>query len=585
MTPLERASFLHQQGKLPEAESAYQTVLKVDREQFDALHGLAILRCQQGRYEEASGLFRRALRQKPQSPEAEYNLGTALEALRRLEEAAQHYRRAIELNPKAVPAHNNLGNVLKALGRHEDAIWHYWKALELRPDFAIAHNNLGNALQALGRREEAEAHYRQALALNANYAEAHNNLGNVLRLLGRGAESLNHYERALAADPGYVEAHNNFGNALKELGRFKEAAARQRRAIALDPRHGGAYLDLVEAERLAADDPLLGKMESLVADTGALAANARVPLHFALARAYDELGRHDDAFRHMRLANALKRREITHDEALMRERFAQVKAVVSAELLRQKAGSGDPATAPIFVLGMPRSGTTLVEQILASHPQVFGGGELDELSTLARTLGYPNGLGAADAQRLRALGASYVRRVRARAGPAPLWITDKMPANFTYVGLIHLILPNTRIIHTRRNPVDTCLSCFSKLFVGAGQSFSYDLAELGRYWREYDELMSHWRRVLPEGVIYELQYEDLVADTEAEARRLLAYCGIPWDDACLSFHATERPVRTASAAQVRRPIYQSAVARWRAYEGHLGPLLQELPPERVRDGR
>jgi hypothetical protein len=224
---------------------------------------------------------------------------------------------------------------------------------------------------------------------------------------------------------------------------------------------------------------------------------------------------------------------------------------------------------------MPRSGTTLVEQILASHPDVFGAGEIDDLTLLAEAMPYPEGLPEASAEQLRALGASYVAGVRGRAGAA-LWITDKMPSNFYYVGLIRLALPNARIIHTRRDPVDTCLSCFSKLFVGVAQPFSYDLRELGRYWRQYDALMAHWRQVLPERAMLEIQYEELVADLETQARRLVAYCGLDWNDACLAFHETRRAVRTASAVQVRRPVYKSAVGRWRIYEEQLAPLIEEL---------
>jgi hypothetical protein len=292
------------------------------------------------------------------------------------------------------------------------------------------------------------------------------------------------------------------------------------------------------------------------------------------------LGRHDEAFRHLAQGCALKRRELAYDEAAMLAYFARIKRVFTPELMRDKAGSGDPSSVPLFILGMPRSGTSLVEQILASHPDVFGAGELNDLSRLAKSMPYPEGIADAGAEQLRKLGAGYVARARARGGDA-LRVSDKMPANFFYVGFIRLVLPNARIIHTRRNPVDVCLSCFSQLFLGSGQNFSYDLGELGRYWRQYDALMAHWRQILPEGVMLEIDYADLVDDTEAQARRLLDFCGIGWNDACLAFHQTKRPVLTASVAQVRQPIYRSALGKWRAYERHLAPLLKELTPEQV----
>jgi tetratricopeptide (TPR) repeat protein len=578
---VERALFLHQQGSLSEAASLYQAVLRTDRDQFDALHGLGILRNQQRRHEEARSLFRRALRQNPQSAEAEYNLGIALNALKRLDEAVLHYQKALALRSDFFQAYNNLGNVLKALGRRDEAMEQFRLALIVKPDFPIAHNNLGNSLQASGQREEAATHYRQAIALQPNYVEAHNNLGNVLRLLGRSAEALPHYERALALDPGYVEAQYNYGNVLKELGRFDEAASALRQTIVLNPQNAGAYLDLVETQKIMPDDPATVAMERLVSDKKALGNVERLPLHFALGRVYDDLGRHDAAFRHFALGNAMRRREIPYDEAVTVDYFSQIKRVFTPELMRDKAGSGDPSPAPLFILGMPRSGSTLVEQILATHPRVFGAGELEDMQRLAKALPYPDGLTSAGADRLREFGQNYMKGIEALGSQAVL-ISDKMPANFFYVGLIRLALPNARIIHTRRNAVDTCLSCFSKHFVGQ-QNYSYDLGELGRYWCQYDALMAHWRKILPEDAMLEIRYEDVVADIETQARRLIAFCGLDWDDVCLDFYKNKRPVMTASVAQVRRPIFQSSVGRWRAYEHHLAPLLKELPLDQVTE--
>jgi tetratricopeptide (TPR) repeat protein len=577
---VEQAFSLHQQGRLREAELLYDAILQSDRDQVEALHGLGVLCCQQRRYQKARDLLERALRRSPQSAELEFNLGIALKGLKRFEEAVVHYQRALALQPDFFAACNNLGNLLQTLNRHEEAIAQYRRALAINPDFAVGHNNLGNSLQATSFLEDAERHYRRAIALAPSYAEAHHNLGNALRLLGRNEEALACYERALVSDPGFVEAQSKVGNVLKELGRFDEAASALRRAVAIDREHVRAYLDLVEIAHIDPNGPELTAMETLAADDSMRADSAMAPLHFALARVYDAQGRYDDAFRHLALGNGLKRREIAYDEGAILQYFERIRRVFTTEFIREKAGSGDPSTAPLFILGMPRSGTTLVEQVLASHPKVFGAGELDDLSKLAKTRPFPEGLAEMAPDQLRELGASYVRRARARGGDAA-WISDKMPANFFYVGLIHLALPNARIIHTRRNAVDTCLSCFSQLFVGSGQGFSYDLAELGRYWRHYDALMAHWRRILPEGAMIEIQYRDLVIDLETQARRLLAYCGIEWDDACLAFHQNKRPVRTASAAQVRRPIYQSSIGRWRAYERHLAPLLAELPPDQM----
>ena len=253
----------------------------------------------------------------------------------------------------------------------------------------------------------------------------------------------------------------------------------------------------------------------------------------------------------------------------------------SRELIAAKS-CGDPTCMPIFVIGMPRSGTTLVEQILASHPMVHGAGELQTFNDVVlevrgpdgNTLPYPDFVPSLDRGALKAVGERYVALVR-KLAPSGERVTDKMPSNYYFAGLIHLALPNAKLIHTMRDPVDTCVSCFSKLF-SAEQNHTYDLSELGRYYRHYEKLMAHWRRVLPQDRMLDVRYEDVVADLEAQARRVIAYCGLPWDDRCLAFHKTDRPVRTASATQVRQPIYASAIGRWKVYEEFLGPLLKEL---------
>ena len=269
--------------------------------------------------------------------------------------------------------------------------------------------------------------------------------------------------------------------------------------------------------------------------------------------------------------------------------FDQIEAAFTPELIAEKSGGGDPSSMPIFVIGMPRSGTTLVEQIIASHPQVHGAGELKTFNDVVltvhgpdgKTIPYPDFVPALAAGPLKQIGSRYLALVRdlvsrsdGEKKDAP-YVTDKMPSNYYFAGLIHLALPNAKIIHTMRDPVDTCISCFSKLFAGE-QNHTYDLGELGRYYKRYQQLMAHWRRVLPPGRIFDVRYEDVVADVEGEARRIIAHCGLPWDDRCLAFHETRRPIRTASATQVRQPIYKSAVGRWRVYEQQLGPLLIAL---------
>jgi hypothetical protein len=275
---------------------------------------------------------------------------------------------------------------------------------------------------------------------------------------------------------------------------------------------------------------------------------------------------------------------LVYDEAAVLDALERTRKAFTAELMRANRGAGDPSSLPVFIFGMPRSGTTLVEQILASHPQVFGAGEIADFTQAIAGLGgvaaqaqySPEALSRLPDEDLRRLGASYVERIR-RLAPAAARIANKTPGNFHFAGLIHLALPNARLIHTRRDPVDTCLSCFQQMFPET-LSYTFDLAELGRYYRAYEAVMAHWRAALPSGAMLEVQYEEVVADLEGQARRIVAHCGLEWDPRCLSFHETERPVRTASVMQVRQPIYTSSVGRWRAYEAFLGPLLAELGP-------
>jgi len=297
-----------------------------------------------------------------------------------------------------------------------------------------------------------------------------------------------------------------------------------------------------------------------------------------LGKAYDDCDQPARAFNYFSQGNALKRQEVPYDEAATLGVMERTREVFSAGMMAAAGGQGDPSVEPIFIIGMPRSGSTLVEQILASHPQVYGAGESREFHHLVNNFApgrsYLDAVTDLTGPELQRFGELYLTRVRP-ADSTPARITDKLLINFLYAGLIHLALPNARIIHTRRDPADTCLSCFTKLF-SVGQYFSYELGELGRYYRAYQRLMDHWRSVLPSRVLIEVDYEAVVADPETQVRRLLAHCGLDWDPACLDFHHSERAVRTASAVQVRQQIYGQSVGRWRKYAPFLQPLLREL---------
>jgi Tfp pilus assembly protein PilF len=512
---------------------------------------------------------------QPGDPARLFQQALSLHQAGRFTEAERLYRAVRRQDGDHLEAVYNLGLLRLLGGDGEEAAKLLRRALYRRPNFAEAHNALAVALRTLGRADEAIAHFERALAVEPGFAEAHNNFGATLLPLRRHDEALAHFDRALALKPDLAEAHHGRGTVLRILGRLDEAQQALERAVALAPRKAEFYRSLAESKRFAEDDPHRAMIEALARDMAALSEEEQVHLHFALGKVYADVGEHERAFEHLLKGNALKRKQIVYDEAAALARLERTRALFSVEVMRERAGQGDPSPVPVFILGMPRSGTTLVEQMLTSHPQVHGAGELSDFEAAVAALDGPDGvppdIGGAE---LRRIGADYLARVLP-AAPAAEHITDKMPGNFRFAGLIHLALPNARIIHMSRDPVDTCLSCFSLLF-GGDQPYTYDLGELGRYYRTYRALMEHWRRVLPPGVMIEVRYEELVGDFEPQARHIVAHCGLDWDESCLDFYKTERPVHTASAVQVRRPVYQTSVGRRRPPEEVLRPLLDAL---------
>jgi tetratricopeptide (TPR) repeat protein len=433
---------------------------------------------------------------------------------------------------------------------------------------------------------------RSALQTNARDPAAHRLLGTILQTLDRGGEAVTCFEEATRLDPGNPEAFRCLAIALSQEGRLSDAIAADRRALELNPRHTGALHHLVQLKTLSRDDPDFASLEALGQDEDSFDDSQLIGLFFALAKAYEDVGDVERSFGYLRRANALKREAIDYDVGEDVRVLARTAAVFQPALFDRFAGAGSRCELPILIVGMPRSGTSLVEQILASHPAVHGGGERQDLPQLAsavsllneRGLPAPDGVPYLRASDFDRLGHAYASRLQ-RIAPGALRVTDKQPSNFRHLGLLHLMAPQARVIHCVRDPVDTCLSCYRLPF--ASVDYAFDLDELGRYYRAYEGLMEHWRAVLPNRTL-EVSYEELVADVGRQARRIVGYCGLEWDDACLAFHTTERTVRTASFAQVRMPIYQHSVERWKRYRAHLGPLLNALeldagPPASVAD--
>jgi tetratricopeptide (TPR) repeat protein len=584
-----------QLGRIEEAIANHKKSLAANPFYPTAGNNLGLALHAAGRFEEAAAAYRDALKLRPQYAEAQHNLGLSLAALDRHEEAVEHFERSLSLQPSSPHAHISLGNTLVELKSPDRAMDHYEKALALAPDDAVVYARIGRQLRDLthqaGAEEQADLAIRAAQSAQLTQlskrrvdetviAQNHHMLAALASELSLADRAVDHCRKALALTPDDPDLLDRLGVALRDFGQLAEAERAFRQAIAQAPRRGSFYWNLALSHRFSADDDEFQRMVEQARDLDSLDDESRMSLHFALGKALADIGDHEQSFAHLIKGNALRRTELGYDEAEVVKRFERVRGAFTADVMREKAGYGDPSTVPVFIIGMQRSGTTLVEQMLASHPKAFGAGELADLGRIGTAIKgvdgteFPEAVATLSAENLRDIGSKYVRRVR-RMAPQAERIIDKMPDNFLLAGLVPLILPNARIIHMRRDPRDTAVSNFSILF-GGGLRHTYELGELGRYIRHYQRLMEHWRRVLPTGIMLEVDYDLVVGSFEAEARRIVAHCGLAWDDACLAFHKSKRVVRTASVAQVRKPIYASSLNRWRRYEKHLKPLLDAL---------
>ncbi|HEY2891120.1 MAG TPA: sulfotransferase [Dongiaceae bacterium] len=535
---LGRAIQLHQAGRIAEAQQLFQRILLDDPRNLPALQHLAIIHANRGEFTGAHALF----------------------------------QRAAEVDPDSAEAHSNLGRVLSALGRHGDAVASFNRALALRPGMVEAEFNLGSLHYKLGQRPAAAVHLRRALAQRPDFCEAICLLAIVLQEQGGLQEARRLLSQAIAAAPRNALLHHALGRLLISEGDFGDAKASLDVTIRLNPSWAMPYYDLSQIHHFAASDPLIAAMERLLENQQALSLDGRVGLRLALYKALCDTGADEGAFSHLLAANAARRSTVTYDPGAAEERERSIRQVCSSSLIARHAGRGHSSRLPIFIVGFPRSGTTLLEQILSSHPAVHGAGEMTDIATMARQ--HEAGFAEANSSLFASLGAGYAQRL-AQLAPSAARVVDKMPINYRHLGLIHLALPEAAIIHVRREAMDCCFSCFANDF-GDRQPFSYDMAELGRRYRGYRTMMEHWRRVLPPGRLLEMDYEALVGDLAGEVRRVLDHCALPWEERCLEFHKTRRTVSTQSQTQVRRPLYASSIGRWRRFKAGLQPLADAL---------
>lgn len=571
---------LYGAGDLDGAEAAQKAALAIDPKLPRAINNLGSIARDRGDRAAAADLYRRALRLAPSDDEIASNLGTVLVEDEREDEALRVLLPYIRVRPK-VPAemHAVIGRAHLKRDALDDSERAFRTAISIDPRHVSAHVGLSQVLQQKNHADKALAVAAAAARIDPGSASAHHQAGMCLAELGEPEKARDAYKRALAADPDFHAAIMSLGYLAMELGDADDARAMFERALALKPDEFGGHLGLVRLGRVKADNPAMIALEA-AGELDTMPPKRAIALHYALGKGYEDQKRFAEAWPHYAAGARLKRAEIDYDPAQFEDRVDHIIEIMDAAAIDRLRGFAVSSDRPIFVLGMPRSGTTLTETILASHSQVHGAGELHDLQRLlpldngdpeAR---YPHVITRLDGPGQTRIAQAYVDGLGRRAPDSPR-VTDKMPANFLYLGLIHALMPKASIVHTVRDPMDTCVSCFTRLFDRA-QLHSYDQVEMARYYNAYRRLMDHWRTVLPADAFLDMEYETLVSDFEPQARRLADWCRLPWEDACLAFHETKRSVRTASVTQVRQPVYTSSVLKWKAYEDHLGPMLETL---------
>jgi len=618
---------LRQAGKTDEAVKEFETAIKLDPNNAQALNNLGIIQFERRKYQEAVDYYRRALEIRPNMAEALNNLGNALRATGDQEGAMNAYQDALTHREIYPEAYNNLGTLLQQQQKLPEAEHALRKAMAQNPNYIEAYNNLANllisqkkdvdALRVLGdalkiapknpqtllitarvqmRRNNhaaAEQATRLALQEQPENPEALTILGQVLHETDRYEEAIDVLERALKSAPKSPEALNFYGVALKSVGRLDEARENLLNALKLNDGMFGAYAnlnDLVDFSKGEGEE-LFNRMDAIFSAAKNPEADPFLPLHYAYGKALEDRGEYERALQHYITGGKMKRKQLDYNEAETFAFFDSIREAFPKEIFENRTYEGLSDERPVFIIGMPRSGSTLAEQIISSHPDIYGAGEVKYLSRALAQLRdrfpslpkFPEMVGKINPAQMDIVANNYLKALTAGAGNAKR-ITDKLLTNYFFVGFIHLLFPKAKFVNTQRDPVDTCLSTFTKLFKD-DMPHSYELGELGRYYGKYRELMQHWDKVLPKGVLKTVQYEDVVADTEGQARALIEFLGLEWDPKCVDFHKSDRPVKTASVAQVRKPIYKTSVKRWMKYGDGLKPLVDAIDGKAPSKGK
>lgn len=548
--------------------------------------------CQKvGNHRDAEKLYKKALASDPKNSFALHWFGVLCRQTGKHDDAIRYLEKAVLENPDDPEPHNSLGIALTTVRSFERAISCFEIVARLAPKNIAPFMNLGNALQDAGRYDDAAAAFRSGINIAPNDPDLRLNLAGALRLGNRIEEAIKECTTAIDLRPDFTAAHNLLGILNSVIGHLDEARYNYKKVMEFDPTRTEAFWHLVQLEKLQEGDPVIEKMQTLF-DAMTEDNPKRHHLGFALGKAFEDIGEYEKAISYYSIANTQKRSALSYDVQGTVAHFENIKRLFTRDFVEKHIGPTEDRPTPLFVLGMPRSATTLVEQILAAHPQVYGAGELNTLRlSLIQEFGQITDgdvlKGLSNDFDRKCLEASevYIRKLRDVA-PLSAFVTDKMPHNFQLLGFIRCMFPNAKVIHCKRDPVDTCLSIFKMNFSSDHYHYAYDQKETARFYLAYQDLMAHWHEALP-GFIHDLDYETLIADQQGTTAALLKFCGLDWDDACMEFHRHKRAINTASFAQVRKPISDDAIRKWKMYRPYIGDMLEVLysSPERapVRD--
>ena len=561
-------------GQFTQALDCFDNALKINTDFSDAHFNKGIACQNLGQYDNAVLAYKKAIKIDPKNIEAYNNLGGLYALAKKPEKALDCLNKALTLKGDHADVFNNIGNIKKAQGNLDEAESFYRRAIHLKPDNAEFHCNLGNLLSDKKEYTQAISAYRHSIGLCPGYYLSHYNLANLLFEIDRPLEAIASYEKSITLRPGFFQGWYNLGLLYMAMGRNSDASVCLKKVLEIEPHYTKVFQDLARMKKFCKGDAEIEKM-FLLYDDPQLNETQIMHLGFALGKVFEDIGEYDRAFHYLEKSNKIFRKSYSYNVKSLQTLEENLKNSITQEFFEKRKTIGYVSDKPVFILGMPRSGTSLVEQILSSHHLCRGGGELTYLSDILHekwgTLNDPdfyNNIEKADMNVFEKMGKNYVDAISAHGDSRH--ITDKMPGNFIHIGLIRLLLPGAKIIHCRRNPMDTCFSIYKNYFSHL-HKYANDLSETGHFYNFYKNIMAYWHRLLP-GYIYDIDYEKIISNEAEEIRKLISFLGWEWDENCLLFHQNKRIVRTASDSQVRKPIYKDSVALWEHYKNHLKEL-------------